>query len=359
MVDATGSATRGPRRERREIDARDVARVHKLAERAANYRIARRLPGYPVASRQRLHARAGRRLTPTEEWVLAILRKVERCRYPALHCSVEELGLLTGRCERSVQNALTGLGQHDSSCEPGCRRHVDMVRRIPVFDSVAWCDAATRRTYQRRQRANVYMLTANAPHPGRVRRPHAAGERWPRGPRAQDLGSVPARRRGARTSRRDRSFERKNLHPYSFPFLRKEKGWSGRRDGAPAPSPDLARAAPAADPRSPGGGAGFAGERSGGLEAASIDAIADRLGLTAISTLVSAIVSRESARSSGDVANASLAPPEADQEGGGRPALSLEWRAELERLHSALDAGSVLAGMLGDVLTDDDQEPEP
>jgi hypothetical protein len=82
------------------------------------------------------------------------------------------------------------------------------------------------------------------------------------------------------------------------------------------------------------------------------------LGLASLATLVSAIVSRETARSTGDVANASLAPPEADQEGRGRPPLSLEWRAELERLHRQLDQGSELAGMLGDVLLDDDQEPE-
>jgi hypothetical protein len=377
FVEATPLVER-TREPRRQVDDQLVRSVHDLAKRSATYPELRRLPAYPTASRARLHARVGRRLTPTEEWLLGVLRRAWRGGKPAVHCSVGELALLTARCERSIQNALRGLGPCRSTCAPGCVAHVDLVRRIPVFDSVSWCDVASRRTYRRRQRANVLMLTRHAPRPGRPRRPHAAATppaRPPAPARAQQMGSVPRRSPGPQGSSGG-----KTCTPTAPPDRRRVGPGS-----AAAPSPSVARApAPAAAP---------AAEliASRGVAAAPPEEVpasrADRsVGLTADSEnntdsprLAAAGRMAGPAPTSASDSSASSASSGLENEASGRPSADelLAWRraasrelwhvseppprrellAELERVRARL--GPIApAAELDDQERDDDQEPD-
>ena len=161
---------------RREIDERTVRSIHDLAARSATYPLLRRVSAFPEPSRFRLAARLGRRLTPTEEAVYSIVRKAIRCGYPGAHVTSAQLEHLTGRCRKSVFNALEGLGPHRGDCPPGCQVHVDLVRTAPMFLDLEW--SLVRWTpegptsgghYFRRQVASVYILGKNARVPPRLR----------------------------------------------------------------------------------------------------------------------------------------------------------------------------------------------
>jgi hypothetical protein len=255
---------------RREVDPGVVAKVHGLAGRSAGYRELRRACPLPCSPRQgqRLTARVGRRLTPTEREVFAFARRADRSGWPAIHATVAELALLADRSERSVQRALAGLGPHVADCGPTCKRHLNLLGRIPVYDSVAWCCTRTRRTYARRQRPNILLLTRQAPRPGRHRGVHAAAT--PAARRAQDLGGGPVRRRSA-----SRSSGRQIVTPTSPPL----------RGGRAAPAshgsaPQILRAARGRTSDSPsGGGVGPpADQRSAGRTAGSQSTIPRELG---------------------------------------------------------------------------------
>lgn len=139
------------------VSAARARSARALASRSARYQLLRRLPMLPEPSRLRLHQRAGRRLTPTAEAIYAVIRKAVRCGYPGAHLSVAELGHLTGRTRRPVQEALRSLEE------------LELVIAAPQYDDVEWTCVATRRRYRRRQLASVYVLGAKAKRPGRGR----------------------------------------------------------------------------------------------------------------------------------------------------------------------------------------------
>jgi len=257
----------------KQIPAELVRKVHELAARSASYQELRSLPAYPCASRQRLDAKARRRTTPTERAVLAVLRRAWRGGKPAAQLSVAHLAALAdGFTPRSIQNALDGLGScaayarrrarqnlEPRPCEADCRRHLDMVDRIAVFDSVSWRCKRTGKLFRRRQRANVLMFTRRAPLPGRPRRPHAAATPAPRS-RAQENGAETRRSRSASGRSPGKIFT-----PTAPPVRR--RGEIGSASSRPH---FLARATAAPNEQTaPRGGVAFGDRGSGGLTAAS------------------------------------------------------------------------------------------
>jgi hypothetical protein len=260
----------------RKLSPRDVERAQDLARRCADWRIVRRLAPLPEASTSRLHRRVGRRLTPTEYRIYADVRRMIRAGHGGLVATVAQLAKRHGVCERSIRNALAGLGRHRrrcnssscygecaactevrlrGACPAGCTRHVDLVRTVPQFEETPWCEVRWRKradgtlraelagTYERRQLASAYTLGCRGRKPGQL---SARGleARITRRVTANVMNHDQAEASCGQASEQLRALGGKNCRPTSFSSSLQEEEKCGVADAAPdRPQADASRAA--------------------------------------------------------------------------------------------------------------------
>jgi hypothetical protein len=248
-MDVASVSSREPRR---QVDPELARSCRDLAERSAGVPILRRVPIYPEPSRLALERRVGRRLRPTEHGVYGLLRAALRMRRPGMHLANAEVASLLGCSERSVIRAVRSLGPHEPTCPPECRSHLNLIRRVELFQTVSWCDAVSKKTYHRRQEASVTIAGPAARRPGRPRvRPPDHG----RGYRPESAAGTGRRDRVRRPRKPDRVPARpKEGRPETLPPPRQivtptappsEGGdRAGRPSAAPALDPVFAAAGP-------------------------------------------------------------------------------------------------------------------
>lgn len=184
----------------RRLTAADVRRARDVVAKCATFEHVKRYSALGEVSCRELERRVGRRLSPTEERIYAVVRRAVRAGKAGIHVTVAELVWKVGRCERSVQLALDALGDHrrpcggqrcagkaklcdgcERPCPPGCKRHVDLVRTVPQFDELDWVEIRwptaeqraqgmtpgdlEKRVHGLRQLANAYVLGRAARRP--------------------------------------------------------------------------------------------------------------------------------------------------------------------------------------------------